>query len=178
LISCSAGCGEARAAGDLLKALKRAEIMLMTSQSLYYGQKRTSDSKAMLDKLIAGGYCEGLALHPYHPILFQAHIDSINVSDALGTTQTSIQHCKQVLNCANAVLPPDCLETSNYYYYLGKLYAELAENQQKKTEDKEEQTNDAGANAARTEAFNRCYAMRSLWFGPQHPNAIKALQKP
>jgi hypothetical protein len=47
------------------------QIMLTTSQSLYYDQKRTSDSKTMLDKLLTGSYSADSQLHPYHPTLFQ-----------------------------------------------------------------------------------------------------------
>lgn len=45
--------------------------MLSASQSLYYNQKRTSDAKAMLDKLFSTAGSGELQLHPYHPTLFQ-----------------------------------------------------------------------------------------------------------
>lgn len=177
-VSCTAGCGETKTAGDLLKAQKRAEIMLTASQSLYYDQKRTSDSKTMLDKLLTGGYSPDVQLHPYHPTVFQAHVDSINVSDALGYTHMSIDHCEAVLRCAEAVLPMNHLETSNYYYYQGMLYSEQLAKRQGAGGDAVAPAGDAADDTRRAkEAFGKCHTMRSVWFGADHQCAIKPLEK-
>lgn len=122
------------------------------------------------------------------------------MSDALGYTRTSLDHCAEVLRCAEVVLPPNHLETSNYYYYLGMLYAELLakhqgeqsastkpeskeeEQRKKQLEDqrpeREQEKADVVEDARKArEAFGRCLQMRSVWFGSDHPCALKARDK-
>lgn len=174
--------------------------MLTASQSLYYEQRRASDARAMLDKLLAGSP-SGPQLHSFHPILFQvrlrhvtraslpslyilhklthsflqAHVDSINVCDALDDTQASIDHCAEVVRCADAVLPPNSLETSNYYYYLGMLCTELLAKKHQNEHSTKIQPEEIKRRAR--EAFRQCLAMRSVWFGVDHPCTIKAREK-
>jgi hypothetical protein len=96
------------------------------------------------------------------------------------------------------VLPPNHLETSNYYYYQGMLYSELLAKHQTKLErregagkgqeragsesdgngkEKEKEEDTAEDERKAKEAFTRCYAMRSVWFGADHQCAVKALDK-
>jgi hypothetical protein len=104
-------------------------------------------------------------------------VDSINVCDALGYTHESLEHCAAVLRCADAVLPANHLETSNYHYYQGMLYSEqLAKRQGGGTGG--DAPGDAAEDARRAkEAFGKCYAMRSVWFGADHQCSVKALDK-
>jgi hypothetical protein len=100
------------------------------------------------------------------------------VSDALGYTHMSIDHCEAVLRCAEAVLPMNHLETSNYYYYQGMLYSEQLAKRQGAGGDAVAPAGDAADDTRRAkEAFGKCHTMRSVWFGADHQCAIKPLEK-
>lgn len=179
--------------------------MVSTAQSLYYSQRRASDAKKILDKLFVENSDEQsheLRMHPFHPTLFQAHVDSMNVCDALGETQASIAHCQQVLKAACALLPPCYLETSNYYYYLGMLYEEAMKSKQQVSassggqsgtrkegkgrggsgggggdERQKEIDNDNEERTLALEAFTTCFEMRKVLFGEGHPYTAKVKDK-
>lgn len=103
-------------------------------------------------------------------------MDAINVCDALGDTQQSLGHCAEVLRCSEAVLPPNYLETSNYYYYKGMLYAELVAKLDKNAGADAEKEKEDARSAAR-EAFRQCLEMRSVWFGSDHACVLKVREK-
>ena len=65
------------------------------------------------------------------------------------------------------IFPPNYDETSNHYYHLGMLYDELPGLSTAKSL-KQRYAKDA------REAYKKCYAMRCVWYGPQHPETLKA----
>jgi len=149
--------------------------MLSTGQSLYYGQRRTQDARVMLERLLAAHSLEtttkGLKLNQHHPTLFQAHVDLINICDAMDDAIGSLAHCRAVCESASLVLPPNYLETSNYWYYLGMICLELIQKNPNRKADCNEW------HRQRVSAFTRCWEMRKIWFGADHPYALKAHAK-
>lgn len=68
-----------------------------------------------------------LLQHPLHVFLFDAFTPLMNCCRALGDAGEAIRVCRNIITSLEKVVPGSSLELANFYFCLGEMYMERAD---------------------------------------------------
>ncbi|KAG0622645.1 hypothetical protein M758_3G113400 [Ceratodon purpureus] len=100
-----------------------AENRLATAMAVY-GERKFKDARVLLERFLTDFSGK---LHPLHVFLFDALTPLMNCCRALGDAGEAARVCRNIITSLEKVVPGNSLELANFYFCLGEMYIERAD---------------------------------------------------
>lgn len=100
-----------------------AENRLAAAMAVYQ-ERKFKDARILLERFLADFTGK---LHPLHVFLFDAFTPLMNCCRALGDAGEAIRVCRNIITSLEKVVPGSSLELANFYFCLGEMYMERAD---------------------------------------------------